>query len=202
MEVRGRTETSINEAESLHQKHGNPTRGAALSRWPMWITRPAIVDNYRQSLLAVCGCPVDGVGTSDAPADGAWMQTSDPSTPGHTLYQRFCFQQVLEPKAIFELSTERARLYLLLLSVYIKKKVNPSIDLRRSYRRANTPGTSRCLQQPADVMGPPRNASPMRVYGTRSRYVVTKLTCRRQSHAGIMSPLEPPGGSDVCVIYS
>ena len=54
-----------------------------------------------------------------------------------------------------------------------------------------------------DVMGSPRNVAPMRVYGTHMPRAVTKLTCRRCSHAGIMSPLEPPpGGSDVCFIYS
>lgn len=127
MEVRGRTETSINEAESLHQKHGNPTRAAALSRRSMWITGPAAVDNYRQSLLAVCGCPVDGVGTSDAAADGAWMQTSDPSTPGHTLYQRFCFQQVLEPEAIFRV-IHRKGAALFTTTICIHKEKGKPID--------------------------------------------------------------------------
>ena len=67
----------------------------------VWITRPAAVDNYPQRMWAVCGCPVDGVGTSDGVADRGSGETRKSSTSGHTLCKWFCLPQVIEHKALF-----------------------------------------------------------------------------------------------------
>ena len=173
---------------------------------PMWITRPAAVDNYRQRLLAVCGRPVDGVGTSDGLPVGRSEKTASYPPEGTRGTPCFACDKCLNIKRFLYLSTETIHRYLLLLSVYIRKKVNPSIDLRRTDQRTNKPTSQPQTRTPRvniDVMGSPRNVGPMRVYGTHMPRAVTKLTCRRCSHAGIMSPLEPsPGRSVVCFIYS
>jgi hypothetical protein len=169
----------------------------------MWITWPAAVDNYRQRLLAVCGCPVDGVGTSDGVARPVVGKTA--SYPPEDTRGTPCFacHKCLNIKRFFHLSTETIHRYLLLLSVYIRKKVNQLIDLRRTYQRADSQPQIRTSSVSIDVIGSPRNVEPVRFCGTHMPRAVTKLTCRRCSHAGIMSPLEPsPGRSVVCFIYS
>jgi len=80
-----------------------PARAARLGQAgpAMWITRPATVDNYRESLFAVCGCPVDGAGTTCIHVDRSRMGSPDSSTSGHTLSGTFCIQQALETKVFF-----------------------------------------------------------------------------------------------------
>ena len=136
------------------------------------------------------------------PAEASKKSASYPREGTHGT-RGFACDKCLNTKRFFHLSTEAVHRYLLLLSVYIKKKVNPSIDLRRSYDDRTSRTQTRTSNGNIDVMGSPRNAGPMRVCGTRMPGAVTKLTCRRCSHAGIMSPLEPsPGRSVVCFIYS
>ena len=136
------------------------------------------------------------------PTGGLAKPASHPPQGTHCA-SGFAFGKSLSTKRFFQLSTGDIHRYLLLLSVYIKKKVNPSIDVRRSYQRRANQSQSKTQCVDPSVMAPPRKAGTMRVYGTCVACAVTKLTCRRQAHAGIMSPLEPPpGGSDVCFIYS
>lgn len=109
----------------------------------------------------------------------------------------------LDTKCFFHLSTETVHCYLLLLPVYIGKKVNQPINCveptngRASQPRTRPPNTN------IDVMRSPRNVALIRVYGTHMSCAVTKLTCRRCSHASIMSLLEPSFRRSVmCFIYS
>ena len=115
----------------------------------------------------------------------------------------FACNKCLNTKRFFHLSTETVHRYLLLLSVYIRKKVNQPVDCVEPINEQTSQPRTRPSSANIDVMGSPRNVAPMRVYGTHMPRAVTKLTCRRCSHAGIMSPLEPsPGRSVVCFIYS
>jgi len=142
----------------------------------MWITRPATVDNYRQSLLAVCGSPVDGVGTSDALADRGSGETDKSSTSGHTLCKRFYLQQVLEHKALFAV-IHRNYPPLSTTTICIhKEKGKPINRLASIYQRANTLTANQGIQRQRRCDGRLAMQAPMR--GLRNPHA----TCGYKAH--------------------
>ena len=150
----------------------------------MWITQPATVDNYRQSLLAVCGCPVDGVGTSDDVADRGIGKVSKLSTQGHTRYQWFCLHQVLEHKALFPL-IHRNYPPLSTTTICIhKEKGKPINRLASIYRRTNIPTANQTIRRQHRCDGAASHRKPraaLRNLQTRCGYkahMPARIACR------------------------